>query len=1249
MPESNLLDPAATDDTSDNARDGARKRRDPSEPSAVVGLGASAGGVAALQQFFSDMSAKSGLAFVVVMHLSPEHESVLANVIQQKTSMPVLQVTKPVKVKPNHVYVIPPNNQLTFTDSTLHLIAPQQAIGRRVTIDLFFRTLAQAYGQRAVAVILSGTDSDGAIGLKHIRAQGGVTIAQDPSEAEYDSMPLTAISTGMVDWVLPVSAMPAKLLDYVSNEDRMKLPPELPEAEIPDAKDQEAAGGETVSDETRAPEDESALNEVLAHLRTQTGHDFMHYKRATILRRIARRLQVNSIETIPNYLAFLRKHPAENRALLQDLLIGVTHFFRDQESFAALESNIPQLFAGKHKDDQLRIWVTGCATGEEAYSIAMLLCEYAERLDAPPGVQIFASDIDEQAIHDARDGLYPATIEADVSQERLRRFFSKDHGRYRVRKNLREKVLFAVHNVLHDAPFSRLDFISCRNLLIYLNPKAQEHVFDVFHFALRSGGLLFIGGSENSTVQGLFSPVDGKHRIYVRRSVPRRSWRVPTLPLRANGLRNRRPYVLQSRTLPPLAQEVVQEASNQTEKASFSGQERRAALFGELHLKLLEQYAPPSIVVNEEHEIIHLSEKAGRYLRFAAGEPSMNLFRVILPELQIELRTSLFRASQDDKTIVGAPQTVQFDGRNETIVLQVRRIAGEGAEKFYLVLFAQNAEPPTILADPTPPGDVTRSLDEEIQHLKEQLAATVEQYEAGNEELKASNEELQAINEEMRSATEELETSKEELQSVNEELTTVNNELKSSVEDLSKANADLNNLMSSSDIGTLFLNRELRIQRFTPAAQRIFNLLPADVGRPLSDITHKLQYDGLTGDVHQVLDHLTIIEREVSLRNDGWFLLRIAPYRTAEDRIAGVVATFFDITRRKKAEEELRASEARLRQAFEIETVGVIFVNVGAQIVTDANSAFLRMSGYSREEVKSGLVRWKELSPPEWRPLSADAMEELKRDGKTGTYQKQYQRKDGTLWWGLFSASRLSDELAVKYVIDISEQKQAEEALRESEERFRRFAENTNDVFWIMNADTPQLEYLNPAYEEMFGEDRGPILRDVNRWTEIIHPADREIGADMLPRLKAGEIVTVTYRIVRPSDGATRWIRDSGFPIRDPAGTISRVAGVLQDVTDERERSDALAESEERFRLLIEGAPDYAMFMLDPANRIIYWSAGAERVFGWSADEALGRTGELIFTPEDRARKREEKEMRIALRKGLAPDRRWHLRKDGSR
>lgn len=1242
------VDPVATDSPGENALDGAKKRRDPNEPTAVVGLGASAGGIGPLQQFFGDMDPKSGLAFVVVMHLSPEYESQLANVLQQKTTMPVTQVSEPVRVRPNHVYVIPPNHQLTFDDSTLHLVPPQQPLGRRVTIDLFFRTLAQAYGQRAVCIVLSGTDSDGVIGLKHVRAQGGLTIVQDPEEAEHDSMPATAISTGMVDWVMPVAKMAPKLLEFSRNEMRMKLPPEIPGADEPDAKVEDAPGGPTISEETHDPEDEEAITEVLNDVRVQTGHDFTHYKRATVLRRIARRMQVNSIETLPKYLEFTRTHAVEVRALLQDLLIGVTHFFRDRDAFAALEAHIPQLFAGKKKDDEVRVWVAGCATGEEAYSVAMLLCEHGNRLDSPPNIQVFATDIDEQAIADARDGLYPSMIEADVSPERLREFFGRDHGRYRVRKEIREKILFASHDLLKDAPFSRCDMICCRNLLIYLTNKAQAQVFDVFHFALRSGGLLFIGGSENhGQAQSLFSPVDPKHRLFVRRSTPRPIWKVPLLPLRAPVRMFPSRPVRTPRTLPPLATTGAEQTKSDGELERVqAGQARREVLFGELHLRLLEQYGPASVVVNEKHEIVHLSESAGRYLHFVAGEPTANLVKVVHPALQIEMRTALFRAEQSKTAVQTSPQRIEIDGAMETISLEIRPMtSSDEAQGFFLVLFEkEGAPPPGAIAAPITPPSTAAEAEDEVQFLKQQLNTTVEQYEAANEELKASNEELQAMNEELRSATEELETSKEELQSVNEELSTVNHELKSSIEELSNTNADLNNLMASSDIGTIFLDQQLRIHRFTPNAQKIFNLIPADMGRPISDITSNLTYEGFITDVEKALQDLTTIEREMQLGDQSWYLTRIAPYRRGDDRIAGVVATFIDISRRKAAEDEVRASERRVRRAMEIDTVGIIFFTLDGRI-TDANDAFLSMSGYSRDDLGGGRVRWDNMTPPEWMTLTRREMDRVSRTGKIGPYEKQYIRKDGTRWWGLFTGTRLGDDFGVEYVLDISDKRAAEEALRESEERFRTVADNVPQVIWTNDATgTPTYfnrrwyEYTGLPFEDSVGSVRG----------SLVHPEDAPtVIARWDKALAEGEVFEAEYRL-KGKDGNYRWFIGRNVPLRQD-GEILSWFGSATDVEDYKRSEASLRASEERFRVLVEGARDYAMFLLDPSNVITFWSAGAERVFGWAQEEAVGQSGNLIFTPEDKAKGAVEKEIDIALAEGRAPDRRYHLRKDGSR
>ena len=944
-----------------DASDGTKSTKNSAEKFPIVGIGASAGGIKPLQTFFGSMPADSGMAFVVVMHLSPDHVSSLAPILQQRTRMPVVQVAESTRVEVNHVYVIPPNKHLTVQDGLLCLVEPQQPPGVRVAIDLLFRTLAIGFGPRAVCIVLSGADGDGAIGIKHIKEQGGVTIVQDPAEAEYDSMPRSALATGMVDWVLPIADMPPRLVRFAQNELRIHVPfDEAEKGETKDADDRNTGGPLTVQ-HTSSASDETALVDIMRYLHSQTGHDFSHYKRATIVRRITRRLQVNLLETIPAYLDFLRTHSVETPALLHDLLISVTNFFRDRDAFSALESHVPQLFAGKESGDQVRVWVAGCATGEEAYSIAMLLYEHASRLTSPPSIQVFATDIDDDVIHFARAGHYPVTIQADVSAERLRRFFQKDQGRYRIKKEIREVVLFSPHNLLKDPPFSRLDMITCRNLLIYLKREAQDRVFDIFHYALRPGGMLFLGGSESvDDSHMLFVPLDKRHRLFARRAVTRPGWNVPPLPFPSVLHRNVRVANISRSAL------TVGSTVEPATLPSPIPNDMRSLQFGELHLLLLEQMASPSVLVNSVYDIVHLSDNAGKFLKLGGGEPSVNLPKVVQPALRVELRAALFRASRTGTSIIAPRVPLEMEGVTRLVDIHVRPMpASHAGHGFLLVLFEVVTEPntqPTAIALSS--DQIARDLEQEIQDLKAQLSATAEQYEVSSEELKASNEELQAINEELRSAGEELETGKEELQSINEELITVNHELKSSVEQLGRANSDLQNLMASTEIGTIFLDRQLRIKRFTPRVQELFNILPTDVGRPLSDITHKLSYVGLTEDAERVLQDLRPSEREVS-SNGAWFLVRILPYRTLEDRIDGVVLTFVDITARKYAEnmrigleQELTVLAERNRMSRELhDTLAQGFIAIKLQM--DAAELALATNP---EQARERIVRCREIA-----------------------------------------------------------------------------------------------------------------------------------------------------------------------------------------------------------------------------------------------------------------------------------------------
>ena len=784
----------------------------------LVGLGGSAGAIPALKAFFPTVPPDSGLAFVVVLHLAAERESIVADILQRHTAMPVRQVGDKTRVEPNSVYVIPPGKAIESANGYLELTELASTPGRRLAVDLFFRALADTHAAHSAAVVLSGGNADGTIGIKRVKERGGLTIAQDPLEAQHASMPASAIATGMIDWILPVSDMAGRLLDYFHIEKHLQLPAE--------------DGPQPASDTTGDPQ-ESSLHAIQEFLRARTGRDFSCYKRATLLRRVARRMQVNGVHDLAGYLGCLRTRQGEAGALLQDLLVSVTNFFRDAQCFSALADIVPALFIGKGAHDAVRVWVAACATGEEAYSMAMLLAEHADTLEAPPAVQVFATDPDELAIQTARDALYPAAIEADVAPERLRRFFTREAGGYRVRRELRECVLFAVHDLLKDTPFSRLDLVSCRNLLISLDTKAQAHAFDAFDFALLPSAKLFLGAAETLMEgENRFSVVDKKHRIYAHRrrgSAPDIAQAPPPRFEAAVALERPAP-VVSSPHFDPLLLAPAR-------KAPTPGPSRLP--WGELHLALLEHLGPPSLLINGQEDIVHLSPSAGAYLQHRAGEPTRQLLRLVRPELRVALRTALLQAAQGGRPVITAAVTVGLgDAQQRSIALRVVP-ASDDALKRTLVLFEPapderpaRAPPAAEAADP-----LVERLDRELERLRAQLADTVEQYEQSTQELKASNEELHAINEELRSATEELETSREELQAVNEELLTVNQELTSKVEDLAHSNSDMQNLMDSTAIATIFLNRDLRITRYTPTAIRLFHLIPSDLGRPLTDLT----------------------------------------------------------------------------------------------------------------------------------------------------------------------------------------------------------------------------------------------------------------------------------------------------------------------------------------------------------------------------------------------------------------------------
>ncbi|CAN7440821.1 CheR family methyltransferase [Pseudomonas umsongensis] len=953
----------------------------------VVGIGASAGGLQAVKSFFQHMPYDSGMAFVVILHLSPDHHSIVDRIIQEVTAMPVLQVTETTDIKKNTVYVIPPAHHLAMSDGHLSVTSTDRHPGLSIAIDLFFRDLADVHKERAFCLVLSGTGSDGAVGLSRIKEQGGVTLVQAPEDAEFDGMPRAAIETRMVDLVLPVVQMPEKLLELWRNSQAIRLPIAID----PDASIGPAPG------ERDAAVAEQWLQDILLQLRAGTGHDFKHYKRATVLRRIERRLQVTAQPDLAAYYQYLQAHPQETRELLCDMLIGVTNFFRDREAFQALERDVvPSLLKSSGPQrDEIRVWSAGCSTGEEAYSLAMMLTEQLAQQESPAKLQVFATDIDDRAIAFGRNGVYPEAIATDVPPSYMRQYFSREQQHFRVRKEVREKVLFAKHSLLLDPPFSQIDLIVCRNLLIYLDRDVQRDIMQMFHFALRPGGYLFLGTSESADAcLDLFTPVDKRNRIFRAKSGLTHARRAPAMP--------RGGYVRTTIASSPV---VAQSA--------------RKTSYADIHLRALEKAAPPSIIVDANANILHITEGAGRFLRYVAGELSRNLLTLAHPDLRLEIRTTLFQVQQ-----AGAPATsrkvrIERERRSYLVDLTAHPYKDDETENEYILVIFEEREvdPQDSLASAANQTEnrMLSNLEQELQRTKLHLQETIEQSEVSSEELKASNEEMQAINEELRSATEELETSKEELQSINEELLTVNYELKTKVEETDKINDYLTNLIASTDIATVFVDRNMRIRWFTPRATDIFSMLPVDTGRSLLDITHRLDYPQMAEDAATVFDSLNMIEREVSSNDQRWYIARLLPYRSSEDHIDGTVLTFIDISKRRAAEDELRLGEERMRLVAESTHDFAIIILDEHGVITDWNTGAQLIFGYAKDEVLGAYYDL--IFTPEDRAEGVPEAElAAAREHGRGEDERWHLRKDGSRFYCSGEVALLKGESLQGYV-----------------------------------------------------------------------------------------------------------------------------------------------------------------------------------------------------------------------------------------
>ena len=935
-----------------------------------------------------------GMAFVLVQHLAPDHKSILSELIRRYTRMEVFEVEDGIRVLPNCAYIIPPNCDMAFINGTLQLMEPSAPRGQRLPINFFFRSLAHDQHERAICVVLSGTGSDGTLGLRAIKSEGGMVMVQSPSTTEYDGMPCSAIATGLVDYELPPAEMPAQIISYVNHAFSRPLQPGA------------------------VPRAASALNKIFILLRNQIGHDFSLYKPSTIHRRIERRMAVHQIETIGAYVSFLQQTRTEVDALFRDLLINVTSFFRDPEAFKVLEDQvIPRLLAGKPPGGVVRVWSAGGSTGEEAYSIAILIAEQIEALKQSYTVQIFATDIDSEAIALARAGRYPATIAADISSERLARFFTLENNgnTYRIHKSIRDMLIFSEQNVIKDPPFSKLDLISCRNLLIYLSGELQKKIFPVFYYALNPGAFLFLGTSETvGETMEMFDPLDRKAKIYQRK--PDFSG--------SSG-------IAMARLLPSMP--AMQVAYPRVGAKALTADSR--SLRDLTEQALLKQSAVVGILINGYGDILYIHGRSGMFLEPPPGEAGIsNVLKMARDGLRHELATALKSAAKTGEVVQCMGLSVKTNGDYSPVnmtLCPVIPLVAEGTDSLWYLVILEKGVSPSMSGGSLLPVEREKTdgeKHESLAALKRQLRAkdaylqtANEELETSNEELKSSNEEMQSVNEELQSTNEELETSKEELQSLNEELATVNTELQIKVADLSRINNDMNNLVAGTGIATVFVDFDLRLLRFTSAATRIINLIPSDVGRPVSHIVSNLVgYDSLAADAKAVLD--TLIPKEIEVQNvDGrWFMLRILPYRTTDHVIEGAVITFVDVTEMVATREALRKANDGLRLAVVVNDAhdAITVQDLDGRILA-WNRGATRLYGWSEAEAMQMNVRNRIPAA-----IQADALakiHQLSQSQVLEPYQTQRLTKDGATLKVSLITTALVNEIGQMYAIATTE------------------------------------------------------------------------------------------------------------------------------------------------------------------------------------------------------------------------------------
>jgi two-component system CheB/CheR fusion protein len=995
----------------------------------IVGVGSSAGGLEAMEVFFKNMSADSGMAFVVVQHLDPTYVGILPEILQRTTHMKVLQATDQLEVKPNQVYVIPPNKSLSILKGHLHLFDPVESRGLRLPIDLFFRSLAIDKLDKSIAVILSGMGSDGSLGIKAIKENNGLVLVQEPTSAKFDSMPRNAIESVLVDIIAPVEELPTKLITLLKY-----IPPVKRESEL-DHKNK------------------SSLEKIIILLRENTGHDFLLYKKTTLMRRIERRKGVHQIDKLEDYVRFLQENPKEVELLFKELLIGVTSFFRDPAVWEKLKTVVlPELMKSLPDGYVLRAWITACSTGEEAYSLAIIFKEVLETISNQRNLslQIFATDLDVDAIDKARNGFFTSNIVADVSPERISKFFTVEPDGYRISAAIRELLIFAPHNVIKDPPFTKLNLLMCRNMLIYMEPPLQKKIMELFNYSLLAGGIMVLGSAETlgRNTAG-FEAVDTKLKIFKRTqsAVPHELIDFPSSFSRS------KPNLTENKSEPKMI-DNIQTLADQI---------------------LLQRFTPASVFVNEKGDILYITGRTGKYLEPVAGKANWNIHVMAREGLRNELPGAFRKALKSNDPVIIRNIKIGSNGEPNYVTITVQRIESpEPKKEMVMVVFT---DVPAVLESNTPnakKGNAITSgrqlqLEAELKQTNEDLLNSREQMQTSQEELKSINEELQSTNEELQSTNEELTTSKEEMQSLNEELQTVNAELQSKLSDFEQANNDMKNLLNSTEIATLFLDKEMNIRRFTDAVTKIFKVRVTDAGRPFTDLVSDLKYPQMGADAQKVIKNLVPIQNTIETHDGRWFYVRIMPYRTLDDRIDGLVITFTDITANKKAEEAL-LMENRYRRLFESAKDGILILDAESGRIIDVNPFLIEMLGYSHEQFVEKAI-W-EIGSLKDIVANKDKFSELQHKKFVRYENLPLETTAGRKINVEFISTMylLNDKKVIQCIIrDITDRKLVEDALAFSDARYHHLFESAKDGIFFLDGATGKITDVNPFLIKLLG------------------------------------------------------------------------------------------------------------------------------------------------------------------------------------